>query len=178
MPEKKPLSILFRTVTIPHFSTLRKREGEAYPRLAMWWVLKERSVHPAQSLCLWASGRWGTIPAFVRQCCCTLAVYCTKWQCENHVKIPPRACMNSASFGPNQAFTGTMSHFFLFLLNPNKKKMPRLMPQRLRAQTNMTFWGCCFVVWVVHTVWVMSRMCTALVPAPPIWSHNRGCGLL
>lgn len=133
---------------------------------------------------LWASGRWGTIPAFVRWCYCALAVYCTEWQCENHVKIPP----GLHEFSPALREPGLRWNngaFFLVLLRPSKKKMPRLMPQRLRAQTNTTFWGCCFVLWVMHTVWVVSRMCTAcfcwgraLLPAPPTRNHNRGCSLL
>lgn len=141
-----------RTVTIPHFFILSNRVGEAYP----WLTSAERLLCTYSSIImrLWASGRWGTISAFVQRCYCTLAVYCTEWQCENHVKIPP-------GLWGNQALTGTMRHFFLFLLLPNQKKMPRLMLQRLRAQTNATFWGHCFVLWAMHTVWVMSRMCTA-----------------
>lgn len=134
MPAKvrEPLYIIqtysteWRTVTIPHFSTLSNREGEAYPRLAMWRVLKECSVHPAPSL--WAFEHRATggqsQPLFgsvIALWLCTVLNGSVKTMWKS-----PRACMNSASFGGTRPSLEQWG-IFPFLVGPKQKE---------NAQTN------------------------------------------
>lgn len=111
----------WRTFTIPHFSTISNREGEAYPQLAMRRVLKECSVHSALSLCAFEHRAAGgqSQPLF--------ASVIALWLCtvlNGSVKTmwkSPQACMNSASFGGTRPSLEQWG-IFPILVGPKQKE--------------------------------------------------------
>lgn len=151
---------------VPYFSMLSWVCGEAVGKVrpthcpALRPALKERSVWLSLSFrAFWAWSHWGTIPAFVLGCYCTPAVYCTEWQCENRVKIPPGSHVFRQLQGDTKTSVEQWGIFSPIPVAHKQKKCPDKCPEGFELRLICLF--CCR--WLMHILWVRSRICTLLV---------------